>query len=249
MVLFVAIVVVRLYYLQIAMGESFENLADEIFVREEERVAKRGKITDREGKVIADTRTYYEIALIPQYLEDLDRVIESLIQLVPLDPKDIRERLHKARYEAKFRPVVIAEDVPYDWVAKIREHQLSDYNQDSEFFLSGVRVQSIPIRRYLYPFLFSHALGYLTEIDKARLEKAKETAPGVYTLGDLRGASGLENAYDLALKGEDGVLAHVVDARGREVTENEDLNTLKQRTSMEPIPGATLVSTIDFDAQ
>lgn len=249
MFLFLAIVAARLYYLQIVEADHYEKLATEIFVREEEIVAPRGRITDRGGHVLADTRAYYEIVIIPQYVTDRERVIASLLQILPLKREAILEKLHEARFEAKFLPVVIAEDVPYDWVATLKEYFSPTYSGETPYDLSGVAVRHYPIRHYLYPEVFSHVLGYLTEIDKTALKRARIETPGIFSLGDLTGAAGVEKAYDIALKGRDGVLGRVVDARGREVMATGDLKVLKTQATIEPVPGFTLRTTLDFKAQ
>jgi penicillin-binding protein 2 len=248
-ILFILVVLARLYFLQIMKGEHYQNLADETFIRVEETVAKRGNIVDRNGILLADTRTYYEIVMVPQYLDEKEKIIDSLLSILPLTKEDVLEKLKEARYEPKFQPVVIVDDAPYDWVAKVREHILPEYDPYSEFSLNGVDVRSLPVRRYLYSEVFSHALGYLREIDQAALKKARAEQPGVFTMRDLIGASGIENAYEIALKGSDGVLARVVNARGREVTTDKDLNVLKKRSTIHPVAGQTLMTTIDFKAQ
>lgn len=246
---FFLIVLARLYYLQVMEGPTYEKLATEIFLREEELVARRGNILDRDGKVLADTKDYYEIVITPQYIQNRDRVIDSLVKILPLKKQDILDKLYLARYEAKFRPIPIAEDVPYNWVAKLQEYFSPAYVDGSEYDLSGVNVRHYPLRHYLHPKIFSHALGYLTEIDKPRLKKAKVEQPGVFSLGDLTGAAGVERAYDIQLKGKDGALARVVDARGREAKQTPDLKVLQTQATVLPEAGFTLRTTLDFDAQ
>jgi len=248
-IVFILIVVARLYYLQVVEGEHYEKMATEIFVRQEELVAKRGNITDRYGRVLADTRLYYELVITPQYVSDREKMIASLLAILPLEKEDVLEKLYKARYEAKFRPVVIAEDVPYEWVAKLKAYTAPVYPESGSYDLSGVDIRSFYIRQYLYPETFAHALGYLTEIDKRALKKAKIELPGVFSLGDLTGAAGVEKAYDIQLKGKDGMLGRVVDARGREVTQTQDLKVLQTQATFRPETGYTLRTSLDFKAQ
>ncbi len=248
-IVFLLIVAARLYYFQIIKGQHYEKLADETFVRAEEIVAKRGTITDRHGKPLAETRVYYEIVIVPQYLDEKDKIIDTLVNVLPLEKEDILSKLEKARFEPKFQPVVIVGDAPYHWVAKLRESMLPAYNPDSSFSLNGVDVRSLPVRRYLYPENFSHVLGYLREIDKESLKQAKVDLPGIFSIKDLIGAAGIEQAYELQLKGQDGILARVVNARGREVTGDVDLTILKQKATVLPKSGHTLKTTLDFDAQ
>lgn len=243
------IILSRLYFLQVHLGEKYARQASEIVLREEELVARRGSVLTVDDKLIADTRPYYEITLTPQYISKLDDVIASLSKFVPIDEADVRKRYEKARYQAKFQPVVIAEDIPYNWVAKLEEALLPYYSKEAPYDLSGVNVKKQPLRRYRYPEYFSHVLGYLKEIDKKGLAKARQEHPGVYSLGDLVGAAGVEKAYDLELKGLDGVYARVVDARGREIANNDDLKNLQITASFDPKPGYDLRTSLHFGAQ
>ncbi len=246
---FFLIVGARLYYLQIKKGDDYTKLATEVFVREEEVVARRGNILDREGRLLADDRIYYEITITPQFVSDKERVAASLSSVLPIDKSLILKKLDEARYEPKFLPVVIAGDVSYEWVAALSEKLSTVYATDATLDLSGVDVRDIPIRRYVEPFLFAHVLGYLREIDKPGLAKAREKFGERISLGDLIGAAGVEESYDLDLRGFDGTLGRVVDARGREIVFNEDVSLLKQRATLAPKPGYTLKTTLDFDAQ
>lgn len=247
--LFIVIVLLRLFYLQIYHGTDYRNLSEQISVRDEEVPAKRGLILDRFGKVLADSRTYFEITVIPQYLRDRKKTIDSLSKLIPVPAEEIEDKIQKARFSPPFQPVVLVADAPYDWVAKIRERERPEYDDASPYYLEGVQVRSSPMRLYLYPELFSHVLGYLKEIDQPTLDKFEKANPGRYSSGDWIGAAGLENHYDLDLRGHDGVKTRVVDARGREAVNDETLDILKERTSYAPEGGSHLMTTLDYDAQ
>ncbi|MBI4412070.1 MAG: penicillin-binding protein 2 [Deltaproteobacteria bacterium] len=246
---FILVVLVRLFYLQVIYGSRYQTLSEQISIREEELRARRGLILDRNGKVLADNRPYFEIDIIPQDLHDRERTLASLTDLIPISREEIDKKIASAHGEAPFLPVVLVEDAPFAWVAKIREYQSPDYDADSPFYLEGVEVRASPLRVYLYPELFSHALGYLKEVDQKGLEKYDALNPGRYSSGDLMGASGVEHAYDLELRGEDGMKARVVDARGKEIRGSSETDTLKEQSSYAPLDGNHLVTTLDYDAQ
>lgn len=246
--LFFCVVVGRLYYLQIARGEHYQRVATEVFVRAEEVVARRGQIADRDGKVLATTRDYLEIVITPQYVSDLEKVIHSVTGILPVEREHIRSALQRARFEPSFLPVAIVEDAPYDWVARLMEY-LPVYQKDSKYDFSGVAVRHFPVRYYPHPQIFSHALGYLTEIDRERLKKLRNQSPDVYGLGDLVGAAGVEKTYDVFLKGRDGTLGRVVDARGKEVEAVSDLKVLQAGASEKPEEGLNLRTTLHFESQ
>lgn len=246
---FILIVLVRLFHLQVYRGSSYKVLSEQISVREEELRSRRGLILDRWGKVLADNRPYFEIVVIPQYMRNRRRTIESLSQLIPITAEEIKAKLHEARRAPPFMPVVLVEDAPYDWVAKIREYVRPDYDEEVAVYLEGVEVRASPLRLYLYPEIFSHAIGYLREIDKKTLKRYKKEYPDRYSMGDLIGANGIEWAYDLELRGHDGMRARVVDARGTQISGHPDVEILEERASFDPVDGNHIVTTLDFDAQ
>lgn len=248
-IVFVLIVLIRLFYLQVFLGDRFETLSEQISVREEELRARRGLILDRWGKVLADNRPYFEIVMIPQHIQDRNRAIDSLTQLIPISRKTIEEKLQAAKRLPPFLPVSLVEDAPYDWVAKIREFQRPDYDEEVQVYLEGIEVHAHPLRSYLYPEEFSHALGYLKEIDRLTLKKYKKEYPDRYSMGDMMGANGLERAYDLELRGVDGIKARVVDARGKEIRGNPDVALLEERASFDSVDGNHLLTTLDYDSQ
>ena len=247
--LIIFLIVYRLYHLQIVHGEKYSKLATEIVVREERLFAKRGKITDRHGKVIASNRSYFEVTITPQYLKNKDEVLDTLTKILPITKKEILERLNKARYEPKFLPVPILEDLSYDDVAKLNEILSPIYDKKNPYQLESVALRAYPIREYLYPELFSHTLGYINEISRERLKRYQKKYPGIYSLGDLIGLAGVEYHYDKYLKGVDGKAARIVDARGREMTAFDDLKIIKNKASIKPKSGLNLKTTLDFDAQ
>ncbi len=60
----------------------------------------------------------------------------------------------------------------------------------------------------------SHALGYVGEVSDRELERM---TPLGYTSGDVVGKTGVEQRYELLLRGRDGAEYWVCDAAGREL--------------------------------
>ncbi len=247
--IFILIVLSRLFYLQILRGDTYKQISEQISIRSEEVRARRGLILDRNGKVLADNRPYFEIVVIPQDLHDKEKSLDFLARLIPLTRTEMDARLKKAAGQPSFMPVVLREDAPYDWVARIREYQAPDDADEGSSPLKGIEVRSSHLRVYRYPELFSHVLGYLKEIDKTTLEKMQLEHPEIYSSGDFMGAAGVEATYDKDLKGQDGMKARVVDARGRQVKGHADISLIQERESEAAIDGHHLLTTLDFDAQ
>ncbi|HBF11897.1 MAG TPA: penicillin-binding protein 2, partial [Deltaproteobacteria bacterium] len=58
-----------------------------------------------------------------------------------------------------------------------------------------------------------------------------------------------KTAYEIYLKGTDGVLARVVDARGKEIRNNPDVTLIGERANLTPVSGYDLQTGLDFKAQ
>ncbi|OGQ07357.1 MAG: penicillin-binding protein 2 [Deltaproteobacteria bacterium RIFCSPLOWO2_12_FULL_40_28] len=248
--LFIATALIRLFYLQILKGDTYRLISDQISVREEELRAPRGLILDRNGKILADNRPYYEITVIPQDMGLADQTLNSLGQLLSIQAQTFKSQLNALKYQPHFMPVVLIEDADFESISKIKQYQQPEYDESHNgIYLAGVDVSLYPLRTYLYPELFSHVLGYLKEPNPKNLEDLEKKFPNRYSLGDLMGASGVEFSYDLDLKGIDGVKARVVDAKGKEIRGDPDLDILQERASSEPVPGYNLVTGLDYEAQ
>ena len=159
--LFIATALIRLFYLQILKGDTYRLISDQISVREEELRAPRGLILDRNGKILADNRPYYEITVIPQDMGLADQTLNSLGQLLSIQAQTFKSQLNALKYQPHFMPVVLIEDADFESISKIKQYQQPEYDEShNEIYLAGVDVSLYPLRTYLYPELFSHVLGY-----------------------------------------------------------------------------------------
>ncbi len=229
--------VARLWYLQGLSAPRYEKLAQSNRVREIYIPAPRGRILDRNGKVLVGNRSAYAITVDPTELArsgKRNEVVQALASLLstkanPLSPEDIEAKLEAAA--GQLAPVVVAEDVPRDKIIFIYEHR-------DEFPAVEAEVRSQ--REYLLgpggggP-LAPHLLGYVAPVTKELLE-----ADSSYSLADKVGRDGVEQQYDKVLRGQPGRRALEVTSRGRVVRELE---------SAPPVPGADVVLTIDSDIQ
>lgn len=248
--IFLSIIFIRLFYLQVYEGEKYSLLANHISLRKVEEKAIRGSIFDRNGKLVAGSRNYLELSIVPQFTsKSREQIFESIHVLTGVDVAQIKEQYNRYSYLPAFQPRPIIDDLSFNISSNIEEYLKPIYDEEEKFNFQGVEVVRFQVRDYLYPEVFSHALGYLQEIDKKSLSHLEKKFPNTYAPRDLVGASGLEKKYDLILKGKNGLNAHVVDALGREVHGNEDLELLRRKTDIKAIAGLDLITTLDFDTQ
>lgn len=105
--------------------------------------------------------------------------------------------------------------------------------------LDGVSIEEDTIRKYNYPYYFSHILGYTGKIDSEELETLSVQDKS-YTMNDTVGKGGIEQVMELELQGTKGSETIYVDNLGR-VIQTTDV--------VEPQAGNDVYLSIDADLQ
>jgi penicillin-binding protein 2 len=225
---FAAIIVARLWFLQIQNGEEYRNRADNNRVRVREIAAPRGNIFDIKGRPLVSNRPSFNVVLVREDSRDVDQLLKNLATALDLDISKLWQKLREAVGKPKHIPIRLLEDVDWETLAYVENH-----NQE----FPGIRIEAIPSRVYHYKNLAAHVIGYLGEISKKELE-ARDSA--IYTGGDLIGKMGLERLREVDLRGEKGSSSSEVNAKGFEQ------QLLKK---VEPLPGNDIQLTIDAELQ
>lgn len=223
---------VRLYLLQIIDGRRYASVAENQRIRLLPIQAPRGRIFDRNGKVLVDSRPIYSIMLSREDTKNIDRasLIKPLAEGLNLDAGILRERLGEVNSQPAFESFRIKEDASPADIAWVEAHQL-------EF--PSLRVEQTPQRRYLENGVLAHAIGYVQEISPGQLEEPRYKDKR-YRPGDIIGQNGLEAVYDEYLRGRDGYRKVIVDSSG---------HIQKEIEIVPPERGQDLISTIDLDLQ
>jgi penicillin-binding protein 2 len=227
-----AVLGVRLYYLQIVKGDQYKERAENQRIRLLPIPAPRGAILDREGRVLVDSRSTYNIVLSRDEIKnkDLNALIPAYAEGLGLDAETLLERVDYMRTQPAFESLVIKENAALPDLNWVYGHQLEH---------PELRVEIHPQRFYPLATIAAHVLGYVGEISPKQLEDERFQKRGLKP-GDIIGKEGLEATYDDFLRGRDGYRKVVVDSRGRIQQEIE---------VVEPQPGQDLVTTIDLDLQ
>jgi penicillin-binding protein 2 len=218
----------RLWFMQIVSGNAYNKKAEGNRIREISIPAPRGKILDRNGKVLVQNRSSLTISVVPAELKDQKKaVIGRLSRLLGMGEKEIAYRLEKSQSPNR-RAVLLKSDVGDEVVTYVREHQ-ADFQ--------GVIAGTSPVREYPYSTLAAHVIGYLGEINPETLKAKKNKG---YEAGDEIGLSGVEATYDEELRGKVGNYRLEVDAQG---------NSIRTISRTEARAGENLQLTIDEDVQ
>jgi penicillin-binding protein 2 len=229
-----AILFLRLWLLQVLDGEKYLAEAKNNRTRSFLTSAPRGKILDRNGKVLVANRTSLALQVNPRKLpEDPAERHAELSRLADLTHstlKHLRETMHEELKLAPAAPVTLRRDVG---------HYLVYYLQEDQDRFPGVEVQRVFVRAYPDGTLAAHILGNVGEIDGKELKEPRYKG---LQPGDEIGQEGVEDTYDKYLRGRPGLTRIQVDALG-EPTPNGRL------VSKPPAPGDNLKLSIEKEVQ
>ncbi|MBV9608323.1 MAG: penicillin-binding protein 2, partial [Acidobacteria bacterium] len=218
----------RLARLQVASSERFETLAERNRIRTIPILAPRGKILDREGRILVDNYPSFSVLLLRDQLKDINNDVPRIAAGLNMTPEQVRERLKKFTYAPQFQPIVLKDDITPGELAFVESHR----NELPE-------LETIMVHRRLYPKagFMAHLIGYVGEVSEDMLNQPQYE---LYEPGDVVGKSGVEQYYNDILMGKDGSRRSYVNSRGKEIG----------RLSETPaIPGKPLRLTIDLDLQ
>lgn len=221
----------RLWFLQVVDTGRLATEARANQVRYVYEPAPRGRIKDRSGAVLVDNREALAVTLGRDDARASPETLERLGALLGRPAEELRRRTSDPRY-SRYRPVPVAEDVTEDVALHLAEHA-EEY--------PGVRVERLSRRAYPHGTLAAHLVGYVGETTPDDLAAQAPSGPDdAYRLGDTIGRTGVERAFEDALRGRPGRTALEVDSRGRV------LGVLEERP---PVPGHDVVLTLDLGAQ
>lgn len=213
-----AIVFFRLWFLQVLSGDQYLAEANQNRVRDVRVEAPRGDILDRNGNLLVDNRSSWQvrvdqnawgIALSQKNKQlifrdpDFEPVLKRLSLALHEPQSALKEKMRDSMIQEGFANAVVAEDVDYDGVVKISEN--------SEDF-PRITVSQSYKRAYPNGNLAAHLFGYVREIDAEQLKSRNFEGA---QQGDLVGQTGLEYQYDRFLRGRPGVQRVEVEASGK----------------------------------
>ncbi len=228
LIFFFAILISRLWYLQIQLGDEYKKLAENNRVRYLEVAAPRGNILDRKGREVVTNRPSFNVVWVREDNRLDDELIKRMARILGVDVSELLAKIRKMAGTPGHIPIRLAEDIDWDKVAYVENNRME---------LPGIKIEVVPLRVYHYGNVASHVIGYLGQINKKELEKAE---PGVYRGGDMIGKMGLERLQEKDLRGEKGRHYMEVNALGFEQ---------RNLKGVDPLPGNDLQLTLDMDMQ
>jgi penicillin-binding protein 2 len=223
-----AVLVAGLWRLQILGATNYRELAEANRVRKVPILAPRGRLFDREGRLLVDNYPSVSCFLVPDQTQNINDDLPRIARGLHMPVEQIQAVLTRFHGAPKYQPLPLKADITPDEKEFIEAHR-------DEF----PELETIDEQRRLYPRdgFAASLIGYTGEVSEDMLNQSRYA---YYEPGDVVGRSGVEESYDALLRGTDGSRDVVVDSHGREVG----------RLGYErAIPGTDLKLTLDLDIQ
>jgi penicillin-binding protein 2 len=231
-VLAFSLLIGRFVFLQVFQHEYYTTRAEDNRISLVPIPPNRGIIEDRNGVILARNYSAFTLEITPSKVDDLDRTIESLGEIIEILPKDKR-RFRKLIEESRsFESLPIRTRLTDEEVARFAVNR---------YRFPGVDVKARLFRQYPFGPVAAHAIGYINRINKADLDVIEEKEQSSNYKGTEHiGKTGLEKNYEFHLHGETGYEKVETDAGGHAV---------RSLSRTAPIPGNRLTLTLDIDLQ
>jgi len=223
----VCLLLLGFWKLQVLDSGYYAQLAERNRIRSIPVIAPRGRMLDREGRVLVDNYPSFSVLVLREDQKLLEQHLEEIAEGLEMQPDDLRQQIEAARALPRFNPIVVKPEATPADIAFIESHRAD---------LPLLELLMVHRRKYPAGGFMAHAIGYVGEVS----EKQIEASEGKLRPGDIAGKSGLEKTYNDTLMGTDGMRRVIVNSLGKEV------GRLEQK---EAVSGKPIHLTIDYDLQ
>ena len=188
---------------------------------------KRGRILDRNGKVLAEDGKGYSVGLVKGKLNGENDYVQ-IAQYLETDVETLQKKMSASW---------INDDsfVPIKTVSEATKNDLTNKNI---LGINGVKISTVSIRTYPYDKVASHIVGYVQNVNAEDLKKHKNEG---YNSTSVIGRSGIEAAYEEKLRGITSGKIDLVDKNDKVIKE-----LCHKEVKMSP---QDITLTIDIDLQ
>ncbi|MBN2858025.1 MAG: penicillin-binding protein 2 [Candidatus Delongbacteria bacterium] len=222
---FSALIIIRVIYLQFFDG-SVKKRSELNMVRTTVIEPSRGRILDRNGKLIIDNQYAYNLYVVPVNFLRSEYSVEFISEKLKIEKDSlIREITSPGVYSDRYFRLM--RDIDFSLYSSIEEKGKQ---------LAGVSVRKEWTRKFELETA-PHIIGYLGEAREP--EELKDDIE----YGDLIGKEGVEYIYDDILRGSKGYKKEIRDVKGNRVSD------YKPDEWKEAEKGKDIYLTIDLDLQ
>ena len=219
--LFLVAIVVRLTNIQIADGDKYRSLSEQLTLRNDTIFANRGNVFSADGSLLATSMSQFEIRMdavtinSTVFEKEIRNLAKELSKMLGNSTSHWETKIRKAR-NSKNRYLFITRKLGYN-----------DY----------MKIKSFPIFN-----LGMYKGGFIAEQSTVRAHPLGKVAERTIGYDDYRGAPGIEGAYRSHLKGKHGWRMKQKIAQGQ-------WKPINDTNEKEPVDGKDIVTTIDINIQ
>jgi penicillin-binding protein 2 len=217
----------RLHHLQAVEGDRYATLAEENRISARLIPPPRGRVLDRQGRVIAGNRLNWRALLVAEHTQDVSATLDNFGRIVPLADHERARIEREVRRGRRFVPIMVREFLTWEEMAHI-EVNAPD--------LPGVLIDVGTTRLYPEAEHLAHVVGYVAP----PAERDMDGDPLLQLPGIRVGRAGIERHHDRLLRGRAGAVRLEVNAVGRVIRE------LDRR---EGLPGQDVQISVDAELQ
>lgn len=223
-----AIILLRLWFLQVMVGQVYALRAEENRYRSVPVQAQRGLILDRKGRILVGNRPNVVVTAMPSLVLGNQAVISELSDILDMSADDIERKLTYLDQSSQER-VILKEGI---------DEKTHVYLSERRNELPGVSLEVVSVRDYPNGDVAAHILGYVGKVSDEDLKRVAH--PQSYHPGDEIGKEGLERFYENYLRGSSGQKIMEIDSSGRPV------RVIRNTKS---VPGSNIYLSVDLDIQ
>ncbi|HWA69123.1 MAG TPA: penicillin-binding protein 2 [Rhizomicrobium sp.] len=204
-----AVLAGRLYQLQIRDGEEYMVDAEANRISERLIAPPRGRIIDRFGVELANSRRNYRVLLVSeQATEGVSGALDQIGRVILLSDQQKKKVLHDIAMNKKFVPVPVVENLSWEEFSRINLHLP---------YLAGIQCDVGETRDYPFGGELVHILGYVSSVSPQDMETDHD--PLMSLPGMRIGKRGIEKEFDKEIRGRAGASRVEVNAYGRIIRE------------------------------
>jgi penicillin-binding protein 2 len=239
MVLAFAVLVARLWQLQVVRGNEYFEAARSNVVDERFLPSVRGKILDRNRVPLADNRPAFNLYVVPRLFDGAARA--RLVELLGLSEEEtarLDQRLASARRRRERRAVMVLEDQGRDRAGLVAQARLE---------LGGaVEVHDEPYRHYPHGQLAAHLVGFMNQPSSQEMAELEKQG---YDASEFIGRYGVERAWEKYLHGKKGIERYIINARGDRIDGAEAEGLIDGPRFEPPVSGHDVILSVDLGLQ
>ena len=224
----VAVVLARLFFLQVVSHDHFTTLSHENRLKILPLPPPRGLIFSRDGTLLAENRPSFSLTVVPENVSNMEGALHEFRSMLNLSDDELEQFKKQLKFARRFESVTVKNDLSPEELATFSVNR---------FRFTGFGIEAGLARHYPLGEAFAHVVGYvgrISETDLANIEQSN------YAATSHIGKMGVERAREQVLHGRVGYQKVEVNAQGR-------ILRVVERTP--PLPGSNIHLTLDAGLQ